>query len=252
MSQASRLGGSIEGAITLASPHAVHQHLTVPSTAPHLALSPSLLIMEHAACWFKRHYPDYCVCNGVSSSSCPESDVDAVNFELYHTLHPGDEIDVFAPATCPTVKGATGDNSVRCHRARHQARPGKGKGPAGAALSQLMWGRLSPGAGVSSFGDQDKDDQETITGRAGPKEKNENVVITELNGYDMGLAHATPFDVVVHGVPRCTEVAHPKVLSLKDDGLCVVKSHVRPRNTYGSADRDGVTVVMESLVARHQ
>lgn len=199
-----------------------------------------LLIMDSAACWYMRNFPDYCVCNGVSSSSSLESDVDAVNFELFHTLRPGDQMENFNRASGPSMNGATGGNRVRSHTAL----PGKGKGPASAALSQLMRSRLSPGGGAACVHNLEKDDQDTNAGSAGKKGKNNNVVFNELIDKDKGLAHASPFDVVVHGVPCCTKITHPRVWTMKDDGLCVVESHVRPRNTYDGAEHDGVTVVV--------
>lgn len=41
-------------------------------------------------------------------------------------------------------------------------------------------------------------------------------------------------------------------MTMEKDGLWVVESHVRPRNTCGGSEHDGVTVVEEGLVARPQ
>lgn len=208
--------------------------------------APSVLIMGSPACWLKRYYPHLCVCDGASRSSSEDSDVDAVNFELYHTVHPGDEIEIYYGRGGSIVKDATASN----RGSPRQARPGKGKGPASAARSQLKWDRLSP-AGDNSFRqDHNMKNEEVVMRSAVMMENDNNVEITELS--DEGLAHASPFDAVVRGVPCCTKIPHPQVLTMEDDGLCVVKSNVRPRSTNRGAENDDVAVVMESLVARRQ
>lgn len=208
-------------------------------------LSPFLLIIEPPTCCFKRHFPHLCVCDGHSPASSQESDIDAVNFEMYHTLHPGDEIDVLYEPAGAAVSSATADTPGRFLTAGG----GKGKAPANNALKQLMWDRLSPAGSASNQNDEAKS---TGTKRsAGAKEVVNKVMITELTDLHTELVHASPYNIVVHGAACCTERVSPHVMTMEKDGLWVVESHVRPRNTCGG-EHDGVTVVEEGLVARPQ
>lgn len=201
--------------------------------------------MEPAACWFKRTYAHLCVCDGVSSASSHKSNIDVVNFEPYYTLHPEEETDDDYEPACAAAWSAVANAQVPIPLSRLD----KGKAPANPALKRLMWNRLAAGGGASCPNDEKAMGNE---GGSGRKITDNNVVITELIDQDKGVVHATPYDVVVRGAPCCTQSAKPEVLTIEDDGLCVVASRVRPRNACEGGEQDGVTVVVESLVARPQ